>query len=88
MKVVENLLNTPFPLPLENGHHRTIFEKCGKLAETNMYNCNICKIKLLGESKLLEHNTNFGHHAALEQHISEVLKSRQNKYDFILIIFT
>lgn len=82
MEIIENLLRASYPLR-SHAHHKKIFEKCGKFVDTNLYSCNCCKIKLLGDAELLEHNTSFGHQAQMESHISEMLKKTiQNKYDF------
>ncbi|XP_055319527.1 uncharacterized protein LOC129577090 [Sitodiplosis mosellana] len=73
-KTVANLLRAPYPFPHE--HHRTIYEQCGRMffTQINLYRCNFCKIKLLGEPQLLDHNKSFGHQTEMEKEIAVRLK--------------
>lgn len=73
-KTVDSLLRAPYPFDHE--HNKTIYQQCGRMfhSQKNLYLCNFCKIKLLGEAELLEHNKNFGHQAEMEKQIAEMLK--------------
>ncbi|XP_031640643.1 uncharacterized protein LOC116352297 [Contarinia nasturtii] len=74
-KTVNSLLNAPYPFDHE--HFKTIYEKDkdeqSLFAQANLYKCNFCKIKLLGEKSLLEHNKSFNHQAEMEKQIEDML---------------
>lgn len=81
-RTVESLLKAPYPFKHER--HKTIYEKCGLMffSQKKLYQCNFCKIKMHGDTELLEHNKSFGHQTEMEKHIAEMLKtSTIEKYD-------
>lgn len=80
--MVKNLLKAPYPFFHE--YYKTIYEqeKNGLCGQVNFYKCNFCKIKLLGDKQLWEHNKCFRHQKAMEMQIDEVLaKSTFNRYE-------
>lgn len=74
-KTVGNLLCAPYPL--EKSQFKTIFEKCVDFycVKERLYKCNVCKIKLLGDSELLKHNKCFKHQTELEKVIMDMLQN-------------
>lgn len=74
-KRVENLLGAPYPF--EHNQYKMIYEKSKiSLCNTNVYQCNFCSIKILGENDLLKHNKSFEHQNKMEEHIMQKLLQR------------
>lgn len=78
-KVVENLLRASYPF--EHKQYKTIYEKSKiSLCNANVYHCNFCSIKILGENDLLKHNKSVEHQSEMEQYIMQkLLQATANK---------
>lgn len=84
MEVVANLLRAPYPL--EHPHYKRIYVKSGALSGYSLYTCNCCRIKLLGEKELLEHNGQIGHEASMERIISDMLNNATQNCEYDVIV--
>lgn len=71
------LLNASYPF--YHPHYKRIYEKSDKFS--NVFHCNICHLKLLGEKQLTEHNHSFKHQLEIEQlYVAFLDKSMKDRF--------
>lgn len=72
-KTVESFFNAQYPF--RQNRFETIYEKCydSFFVRKNLYKCNVCQIKLLGDAELLKHNKCLEHQTELEKQIMVIL---------------
>lgn len=74
---MNSLLNAPYPF--NHKHHKRMYEKSDKFS--NVYHCNICHVKLLGDKELTEHNRCLLHQMNIQNLFSQILeKSTNDRY--------